>query len=421
MLQHRYAKWAWVILFLIVANIISYYYWNWGLITVHVNDAPLGKVIKSIEWQGWVNIYTNLDPSSKVSMDVDHVPLAEAMEMLAARVSGPPMGADREDRPDRPDRPDRANRPDGNGAPPGGIGGTAGGAPSPGGGPPPDGGGRGGFGRGGFGGAQWNLAFFVAPTSAEVKAEIQAFQSGTTDDDTRVYMYPTPLQMISSGDDMPAADPRQQSWPGMKPAAAPTPTPTPDPTSSDQIPPPGADPSTPAADADATPTVQTYLQAFAQSSNILILAPGSWTAPVSGAPPAPDSSIISAVKGFIGRCRGSVTQAIVLRMGRVGRSPGGPRGGGGFADIDDMADRMRNAINGLPEDARADALNQLNNEVNFYHTVQAAPPEQRRDMIRQHTMEKMTNGNNNWRRTPEQRAARYQRVVSNRMTAQGKK
>src|SRR5271155_3198343 len=85
---------AGIIAFLILANIISYIYWNWGLITVKVTDAPLSKVIKSIEWQGWVTIYTNAPPDTKVTMYVDHVSLAEAMETLAADVTVP--------RPDRP-------------------------------------------------------------------------------------------------------------------------------------------------------------------------------------------------------------------------------------------------------------------------------------------------------------------------------
>src|SRR5476651_1093116 len=94
--DNRTIKWGGIaILFLIVANVVLHIYWNWGLITVKVHDAPLSKVIRSIEWQGWVKIYTNLPPDAKVSMWVDHVPLAEAMETLAANVGGRPVGADR--------------------------------------------------------------------------------------------------------------------------------------------------------------------------------------------------------------------------------------------------------------------------------------------------------------------------------------
>ena len=84
--ENRYAKWGLVLLILIIANIVSSIYSNWGLITVKVTDAPLSKVIRSIEWQGWVKIYTNLPPDTQVSMFVDHVPLAEAMETLRVAV-----------------------------------------------------------------------------------------------------------------------------------------------------------------------------------------------------------------------------------------------------------------------------------------------------------------------------------------------
>jgi hypothetical protein len=394
MLRNRSVQVAGIILFLILANIVNYLYWNWGLITVKVTDAPLNKVISSIEWQGWVRIYTNFPPDSTVSMYVDHVPLAEAMESLAANVTPPPDA-------NPPDRP-------GGDAPPGGP-------PPPGGAPPggPGGpGGRGGgFGRGGFGGgggAQWNLAFFVAPTSAQVKAEIQAFQSGTPDDDLKVYTYPTPFQMVASDDDMPAADPRAQSWPGYKPPAPP-PAPT------DGSAPSSPDPA--AADTNATPTVHTYLQAFAQSANVWIMAPASWDPTVTSPPPA-NSSLIRAIKNFISSSRGSVTQAIILRRGRGG-ARGGTRGGGGFADIDATADRLRNAINGLPEEARADALTQLDQEVKFFHDVQLAPPEDRPKMIREHMMSKRGNGFN--RMSPQKRAQMYARLVANREAAQGKK
>src|SRR5580698_618535 len=95
--RNRYTVVGGIIAFLILANIINYIYWNWGLITVKVADAPLNKVIKSIEWQGWVTIYTNLPPDAKVTMYVDHVPLAEAMETLASSVGGRPERPRREE------------------------------------------------------------------------------------------------------------------------------------------------------------------------------------------------------------------------------------------------------------------------------------------------------------------------------------
>jgi hypothetical protein len=408
--DNRIIKWGGAaVLFLILANVVLHIYWNWGLITVKVQDAPLSKVIKSIEWQGWVKIYTNLPPDAKVTMYVDHVPLAEAMETLAANVGGRPVGSDRP----RDSGGTNTNSPSGTPPPPdGGANTNATSGVPPNGGPPGGGPGGGRGGRGGFGGgAEWNLAFFVAPTSAQVKAEIQAFQTGTTDDDTRVYAYPTPVQFMASDSDMPAADPRLQKWPGYK---APDPSATPPPT-------PDGQPAPNAPAVDASPTVQTYLQAFAQSSNIWIMTQQSWTPSVANPPPANDS-IIHAIKNFVSNSHGAVTQAIVLRVGRGARGGGNNRGGGfgGFSDMEAMADRMRNAINGLPADARPDAMAQLDSEVQFFQSVKAAPPEQQMQMVREHMMDKMANDPRAARMSPQKRAQRYARAVANREQARGK-
>ncbi|NBZ94872.1 MAG: hypothetical protein EBR40_00290 [Proteobacteria bacterium] len=56
---------------------------DWGLVTIHVKDAPLAKVTASIARQGHVTMETSLDPSTKVSMDADRVTVAEAVDQLA--------------------------------------------------------------------------------------------------------------------------------------------------------------------------------------------------------------------------------------------------------------------------------------------------------------------------------------------------
>jgi len=431
--SNRTVKWGGaVILFLIFANVVCHVYWNWGLITVKVHDAPLSKVIKSIEWQGWVKIYTNLPADSKVTMYVDHVPLAEAMEALATNV----------------DRPPRDNNGGPNGNPPGGAppvaggaapptdGGAAGnppagsppGAPSgqpavagggPGAGGPPGGrGGRGGgFGGGGFGGgASWNLGFFVAPTAAQVKAEIHAFEAGTPDDDTRVYTYPTNLNFLATDTEMPAADPRLQTWPGYTApdlSAAPPAPPAADGQAATATPP-----------VDTKPTVQTYLQAFAESSNIWIMTPGTWAPEVATPPPA-NPSIIKAIKNFVSNSHGAMTQAIILRSGRGARGGGNVanRGGGGGPfgfNMDAMAARTNNAINGLPADEREGARAQLQQEVDFFKSVQAAPDADKMKMMQDHMMAKLANGNGMGRMSPEKRASRMARAVSARQAVRGK-
>jgi len=410
-----YTKWKWIIGLLILANIAYYYYSEWGLVSVKANDAPLSKVISSIEWQGWVKIYTNLPPDTKVTMYVDHVPLAEAMETLAANVDAPPPSTDGTDgaRPNQ-DRPARTgDQPAGvAGAPP--TGGGPGGTGAQGGGPQGGGGGRG----GGFGGrgAQWNLAFFVAPTAAQVKQEIRQFQASDSDDDAKVYTYGTQMQLIATESMEITADPRLQSWPGVKPApptpvdAQATTAATSDQTGNGQADPP----------ADTPPTIQTYLQAFAESSNIWIMAPGSWAPEVRSAPP-PNASIITAIKNLITGSHGAMTQAIVLRAGR-----GGPRGGtgtrGDVAGNDDAwADRMRNAISGLPPDERPDAVVQLDQEVQFRKDLRAVPTEQRRQKMRQHMMERMVYGERLSRLSPEKRALVYQRMLTLRAAAKAPK
>ena len=64
--------------------------WNWiagwGLVTVDVDGVALQKVIRSIERQGGVTVVSGIDPETSVSMEVYRVPVAEAMEVLAARL-----------------------------------------------------------------------------------------------------------------------------------------------------------------------------------------------------------------------------------------------------------------------------------------------------------------------------------------------
>lgn len=88
-----------------------------------------------------------------------------------------------------------------------------------------------------------------------------------------------------------------------------------------------------------------------------------------------------------------------------------------------MNDRMENAVNSLPEDARADAQTQLDDQVKFFKDVQAAPAEQRQDMMRTHFQEMMANmaENANSRRSPARMARMAARVVANRVAAQGAK
>jgi hypothetical protein len=58
---------------------------GWGLVTIHVTNAPCGKVIASIARQGHVRIESSLDPTKLISMDVDRVTPVVAIDILAIR------------------------------------------------------------------------------------------------------------------------------------------------------------------------------------------------------------------------------------------------------------------------------------------------------------------------------------------------
>lgn len=70
---------------LLFGIIVARWIAGWGLVTVHVTNAPLSTVIASIARQAHVRLETSLDLTKPVSLDVDRVPLAEALDDLAIR------------------------------------------------------------------------------------------------------------------------------------------------------------------------------------------------------------------------------------------------------------------------------------------------------------------------------------------------
>ena len=63
---------------------VGYHIWaGWGLITIHVTDAPLPTVLKSIEKQAGISLRTNLEADKTVTMHVEKVALSYALEVLA--------------------------------------------------------------------------------------------------------------------------------------------------------------------------------------------------------------------------------------------------------------------------------------------------------------------------------------------------
>jgi len=60
-------------------------YAGWGLVSINVENAPLGRVLSEIGKQGGIEIASNLDPATKVSLTVKRVPAVEALDIVAVR------------------------------------------------------------------------------------------------------------------------------------------------------------------------------------------------------------------------------------------------------------------------------------------------------------------------------------------------
>ena len=63
-------------------------FWPDGLITLSFTDAPVAKVISSIERQGHVRVGTNVPPETPVTIHMKKVPLMDALETLSVRLEG---------------------------------------------------------------------------------------------------------------------------------------------------------------------------------------------------------------------------------------------------------------------------------------------------------------------------------------------
>lgn len=77
-----------VIAGVVAALALVRFFWPDGLITLDFKNAPVSKVIASIERQGRVRIATNVPPETLVTMQMKRVPLMEALETLSARIEG---------------------------------------------------------------------------------------------------------------------------------------------------------------------------------------------------------------------------------------------------------------------------------------------------------------------------------------------
>jgi hypothetical protein len=60
-------------------------YAGWGLVTLDVRDTPLSKVLATISRQGGIDIASNVDPTTPVTIKVKRVPPVEALDIVAVR------------------------------------------------------------------------------------------------------------------------------------------------------------------------------------------------------------------------------------------------------------------------------------------------------------------------------------------------
>jgi hypothetical protein len=75
--------------FILLIAVIWHWLSGWGLVTVHVQNIPLSRVVSSIERQGGIKlVVTGADAGLPITMDVDRVPTAEAVDTLAAHLDG---------------------------------------------------------------------------------------------------------------------------------------------------------------------------------------------------------------------------------------------------------------------------------------------------------------------------------------------
>jgi len=60
-------------------------YAGWGLVSLDEREAPVGRVLSSISRQGGIEIASNLDPATPVTIKVRRVPPVEALDIVAVR------------------------------------------------------------------------------------------------------------------------------------------------------------------------------------------------------------------------------------------------------------------------------------------------------------------------------------------------
>lgn len=326
------------------------FFWPDGLITLNFKNAPLSKVIASIEHQGGVRIGTNVPPETPVTIQMKRVPLMDALETLSIRVEG-----------------------------------------------------------------DLRVVYAGARTKTQAAAALEELKTGQPSEQWTVAWFPSMGMLFGSA----PVDPR---FLPVKPEAG-----------------------------DKN-DLQSSLQQVAAKSGIMTAVPKEWnpTAPLP-AKPAPASAL---VEQLITSAGGKVQESFLIiaregregwRNGPPGGPPGGPpntagappppgggrgwQGGGPGFNRDGMnpewmAQRVEASIAQLPPEERAAAKADFDAMRKFWEEVRALPEDQRREKMaeffnRPDVQEKMAERQaaNDARRTPEQRAQRYQQYIQRKNQA----
>src|ERR1041385_8261706 len=57
-----------------------------NLVTLHVRNAPIEKVMSSLRWQTWEKFVWNKDIKGQVTLDVDRMPLESVLTILGEQL-----------------------------------------------------------------------------------------------------------------------------------------------------------------------------------------------------------------------------------------------------------------------------------------------------------------------------------------------
>lgn len=88
MFNSRLAIFGWIIAVLVVINVAGMIWSNWGLVTLNYKGAPLQEVLDSLQKQAGIQVKTNLDPATPVTIRVIKKTFPEALDLLAGAIPG---------------------------------------------------------------------------------------------------------------------------------------------------------------------------------------------------------------------------------------------------------------------------------------------------------------------------------------------